>query len=302
MKADVTRRQFMMAATAASAVTALPTRAMAKEKRGPLVCIFSKHLQFLDYKALAKTAKDLALDGVDLTVREGGHVLPANVNEDLPRAVDALRAQGIEVPMISTRLCSGDDPDARSILEAASKLGIPYFRIGGQKYDKTGDPLRQLPTFIDELRGLSKLAEEFGMTAGYHNHSGYYNVGAPLWDLLRIFESVGSERLGSNFDTGHATVEGAFGAWQINARAMAPHIKMMAVKDFIWKKDRPEWVPLGQGVAKTEEILKIVRVAGFSGPISIHFEYKTKSNDALLEEMRTAVATLRGYLKDAGYV
>ena len=60
-------------------------------------------------------------------------------------------------------------------------------------------------------------------------------------------------------------------------------------------------LPLGQGVAKTEEMLKTMRAAGFAGPISIHFEYKTPSNGALLEEMRKAVATLRGYLKTAGY-
>jgi len=301
MSTGVTRRQFIVAATATAATVAFPARPVTKEMRGPLVCIFSKHLQFLDYATLAMTAKDLGVDGIDLTVRKGSHVLPANVNEDLPRAVNALRAQGIEVPMISTNLYDGADPDARPILEAASKLGIPYFRIGGQSYDKTGDPLSQLPKFTEELRSLSKLAEEFGMTAGYHNHSGYYNVGAPLWDLLRIFESIGSDRLGSNFDTGHAAVEGAFGTWQINARAMAPHIKMMAVKDFVWKKDRPEWVPLGQGIAQTVEILKIARTAGFAGPISLHFEYKTASNDALIEAMRKDVATLRGYLKTAGY-
>ena len=301
MSIGVTRRQFMVAATAATAAVVLPAKAVVKETRGPLVCIFSKHLQFLDYDVLAKTAKDLGLDGIDLTVRKGGHVLPANVKEDLPRAVNALRAQGIEVPMISTTLYDGADPEARPILEAATKLGIPYFRIGGQSYEKTGDPLSQLPKFTEQLRSLAKLAEEVGMTAGYHNHSGYNNVGAALWDLLRIFESVGSDRLGSNFDTGHAAVEGAFGAWQINVRAMAPHIKMMAVKDFVWKKDQPEWVPLGQGVAQTVEMLKIAHAAGFAGPISIHFEYKTASNDALIEAMRKEVATLRGYLKDAGY-
>ena len=301
MKRTLTRRAFMAAgAVVAAAASVAQTEAPGK-KQGPSVCVFSKHLQFLDYPALAKTCKDLGLDGIDLTVREGGHVVPAKVATDLPKVVELIRAQGLEVPMITTNLCSGENPDARPILQAASKLGIPYFRIGGQTYDKTGNPLDQLKKFTEELRSLSKLAEEFNMTAGYHNHSGFNDVGAAIWDLQRMIESVGSPRLGSNFDAGHAVVEGAFGVWQINARLMAPHIKMMAVKDFVWKKNRPEWVPLGEGIVPAAEILKIARDAGFAGPISLHVEYKTASNDALLEEVRKTAATLRGELKKVGY-
>ena len=38
------------------------------------VCIFSKHLQFLDYDTLGKILAEMGLDGIDLTVRTGGHV------------------------------------------------------------------------------------------------------------------------------------------------------------------------------------------------------------------------------------
>ncbi|MBT5903398.1 MAG: sugar phosphate isomerase/epimerase, partial [Opitutaceae bacterium] len=55
------------------------------------VHIFSKHLQFLDYEAMAKQAAVLGFDGVDLTVRPKGHVEPADATRDLPRAAKALR-------------------------------------------------------------------------------------------------------------------------------------------------------------------------------------------------------------------
>ena len=267
----------------------------------PPVCVFSKHLQFLGYEDLAKTCKDLGLDGVDLTVRAGGHVLPENVTTDLPRAVEAIRGEGLDVPMITTRPQNASDPDARPILENASKLGIRYFRIGGHKYADDAGPLEQLPRVTDELRGLSELAAEFNMVAGYHNHSGYDNVGAALWDLHAIFRSVGSDHLGSNFDVGHAKVEGGYGAWEINARLLAPWVKMMAVKDFVWKDGKPSWAPLGTGHVDTVAFLKIFREAGFAGPISLHFEYRSPSNGALLEEIRNAAATLRKALREAGY-
>jgi sugar phosphate isomerase/epimerase len=301
MKGNMTRRRFVATTVAATALVS-GTRSARSAVGRPAVCIFSKHLQFLDYRELAKTCKELGLDGVDLAVRDKGHVSPDRVAEDLPRAVDAIRGEGLDVPMITTALFSGEDPDARPILSTASKLGIPYFRIGGQTYSETGNPLEQLPKFTEELRGLAKLAEEFHITAGYHNHSGYDDVGAPLWDLHALLKAVGSDRLGSNFDVGHAKVEGGYGAWQINARLLAPYVKMMAVKDFVWEKDKPKWVPLGEGIVPVTEFLKIFREqTDFAGPISLHFEYRVEPRNAMLDDMGKTVATLRRLLEEAGY-
>jgi sugar phosphate isomerase/epimerase len=269
--------------------------------KAPPVCVFSKHLQFLDYPALAKTCKKLRLDGVDLTVREGGHVLPENVTTDLPKAVEAIRAEGLEVPMITTRFKDGTEPEARPVLKAASELGIKYFRCGPYGYSKDGDPFEELPAFTEKMRGLAEVAAEFGMVGGYHNHSGRNYVGAALWDLHKMIRDIDSEAVGSNFDVGHATVEGGLGVWQINARLMAPYVKMMSAKDFVWENNRVRWVTLGEGQVQLAEFLKIFREAGFAGPISLHFEYRTASEEALIEEIRTSAVTLRGALKEAGY-
>lgn len=296
---NLTRRDFLASSVAATALAALPARA---QTATPAVCVFSKHLGFItDYRALGRTAKELGADALDLTVRKGGHVLPENVTADLPRAVDAIRAEGVDVAMITTNLNSGDDQDARPILEAASKAGVRFARVGGLSYSDDGDITSELQGFQEQLRGLARLLDEYDVTGGYHNHSGGTNMSAALWDLRQVILSIGSERFGSNFDVGHAAVEGAFAGWRINARLLAPYVKMMAVKDFVWDGDRPKWVPLGQGIVKTVEFLKIFRGHGFAGPISLHFEYKTDSNDALLEEMRVATAKLRAYLQEAGY-
>lgn len=302
MKHSLSRRHFLAAAGAATlASRAAIAQTPPPAAKRPLVCIFSKHLQFLDCAAMAKVLKDIGADGVDLTVRSGGHVAPEKVGEDLPRAVDVLRSAGIETAMISTNLCRGNEPDARPILEAASKAGVRYFRIGPQQYAKTGDILEQLKGFTEEVRGLIRIAEDLDLTAGYHNHSGFNNVGASIWDLHRMIEAIASKRFGSNFDIGHATVEGAYGAWQTNARLMAPRVKMMAVKDFVWNKDKPEWKPLGSGIVQTAAFFTIMREAEFNGPVSLHFEYKTPSKEALIEDMRNAVATLRTEMRKAGY-
>lgn len=303
MGSDVNRRQFIGAALAAGPLAmAMAMRPAGAAGAKPPVCVFSKHLQFLDYKQLAATCKALGLDGVDLTVREGGHVLPENLDRDLPAAVEAIRAEGLEVPMITTRLKSGDDAGAREIFEAAAKLGIRYVRIGGHKYNALGEIPPQIEGFTAEVRALTQLAESFDLTLGYHNHSGLMNFGAPVWDLERMYAAIGSKHLGSNFDLGHAMVEGGFGDWQITSRLMAPLTKMMAVKDFVWgERSTPRWVPLGEGVVPFVEMLRIFQRAGFQGPISMHFEYRIPSDDAMIEEVRKAALTLRDFIEKAGY-
>ena len=50
--------------------------------------LFSKHLQFLNYNNMSDAAANLGFNGLDLTVRRKGHVLPENVEQDLPIAVE----------------------------------------------------------------------------------------------------------------------------------------------------------------------------------------------------------------------
>jgi sugar phosphate isomerase/epimerase len=303
MKLDLTRRHFI-ATGAAALAAALGTRP-ARAAVLPPVCVFSKHFQHLDYDALAAMAKGAGVDGIDLTVREGGHVPPASVAADLPRAVAAIRSAGLDVPMITTNLKSGADADAGPILAAAAEQGIPYFRAGGHKYSGEGDPLEEAKAFTEDLRTLTALAEQHGMTAGYHNHSGGDNFGAPVWDLLRALESVDSLHLGSNFDLGHATVEGAYGDWAITARALAPRVKMLAVKDFTFERDKPRWVPLGDGMVRMADYFRIFRErASFAGPISIHFEYgefNRASDEEKVAQLVSAVKVVRRELDKAGY-
>ena len=78
---------------------------------GREVHVFSKHLQWLDYEAMARAAADIGFDGVDLTVRPGGHVLPENVEVDLPRAVQAVRAKGLKADRITTAIVDPDELD-----------------------------------------------------------------------------------------------------------------------------------------------------------------------------------------------
>ena len=114
MRDSLSRREFLQATSAAAAAGALPGAAAVATPppaTGPYkgtFCMFSKPEPATRLE-LAQAVKAAGFGGVDLTVRnELGHVMPNRAAEDLPKAVEAIRAEGIEVPMITTT--RGDDP------------------------------------------------------------------------------------------------------------------------------------------------------------------------------------------------
>lgn len=281
MRKRVSRRKFLQVSSAA-VWAAAPVAARAETlppARGPFrgtFCLFSKAVPQLSWQELAQSAKRAGFGGIDLTVRKAGHVLPQRVVEDLPRAVAAIRAEGLDVPMITTELVAADDPAAVPILSTAGKLSIPFLKPGYGHY-KFVDVRKELEEASNQLRGLVALAQKFGVQVGYHNHSGY--IGAPIWDVARVIDTLDPKWAGYYFDLLHATVEGGGAGWRIAANLVMPRLKMLAVKDFYWEKKGAEgWqattCPLGKGMCHYREFLRMAAQGWFQGPISLHLEYQ----------------------------
>ena len=119
-----TRRELLVSALATAAAS------IGADRSEPVVAVFSKPLQGLAIDELGRMLKWIGAGAVYLTVRPDGHVLPAQVTRDLPRAAEVLVGHGVSIPMITTALTSASDPAARPILETAGKLRIPYFKLG----------------------------------------------------------------------------------------------------------------------------------------------------------------------------
>jgi sugar phosphate isomerase/epimerase len=273
----MTRRDFLAAARAAQ----LTMQAAAAK---PQLCIFSKHMASLNYQDLGKEAKRIGFDGVDLTVREKGHVLPTRAAEDMPRAVEAIREAGLSVPMITTNLVSPSDPTARPILSTAARLKVPYFKPGYSYYrnasvEKTVEQVRTATA------GLVELGREYGTEAGYHNHSGSY-VGAAIWDTRSMISTMDPRWIGYYFDPAHATIEGGLGGWKISLDLVLPRLKMVALKDFYWEKTggkwKLTWCPLGEGMVDWQTVFAAFARVKFTGPISLHVEYPTQDEMAAI--------------------
>ncbi len=283
-----------------------------KQKPGPL-CVFSKHLQFLDYEEMADAAAEIGFDGVDIPVRPGGHVLPENVERDLPKAVRAVEKAGLRVPMITTAISDADDERTIAILETAASLGVRYYRPNWFGYDFEKGIIPSLDFWKKRVEKLAELNRKSGINASYQNHAGLH-VGAAIWDLWYMLNDVDPRAFGIQYDIRHATAEGGL-SWPVTLQLVTPLISTLVVKDFYWGKRNGEWklinVPLGKGMVDFKKYFQSVVKLGIGGPVSVHFEYPMTDRPAdelsKKEEKRQVVAnmkrdlnTLRSYLSEAG--
>ena len=273
----LSRREFTIGAAAALQASAQPP------KTTPTICLFSKHLPKIHYSDLGGVLKDLGFAGCDLTVRPGGHVEPALAAADLYRAIESIRAEGIEVPMITTGLVTAADPTARPIVAIAGRMKVPYFKLGYWPYRPTDNIEARIAEVRRDVAGLVALSRAYGMTAGFHNHSGNY-VGEAVWDTRAIIGDMDPNWIGYYFDPCHATAEGGEEGWNIAMRLVLPRIKMVALKDFYWAKENGKWnmrmCPIGEGMVNWPRVFSLLASARFTGPLSLHLEYDSQDERA----------------------
>ncbi|MFN0106003.1 MAG: sugar phosphate isomerase/epimerase family protein [Bryobacteraceae bacterium] len=305
----VDRRGFLAAAMGAG-VTAAATAKME-------FCVFSKHLHFLDWGEMASAAKEIGFEGVDLTVRKGGHVTPERVAEDLPLAAEAIRAAGLRLTMITTDIGDMTTAHAEPVLRAAKKAGVTHYRWDGFKY-KDGVALpEQLKAMAPRVKELAAFNKELGLCAMYHTHSGAGRVGASQWDLWMLLRDLDKRYVSYNFDIAHATIEGGLGGWLHSTKLAMPHMGGIALKDFKWARGgngkwRVDWCPIGDGMVHTQEFLRMAKTGGFVGPVQVHYEYDLGGADKgatkitwpkaqVLAAMKRDLVALRGAAVEAGW-
>lgn len=320
---NYTRRDFLGSLAVAGGVVSSGLISSTPSEARPIVAkhaedsmtihVFSKHLQFLDYPEMAEAAAEVGFDGVDLAVRPKGHVLPENVETDLPRAVKAIKDAGLEAKLMTTAIIDADDTTNEQVLKTASEQGIQYYRTNWLRYEKGADIAQVIPGFQQKLAALARLNGKYNMYGGYQNHAGVQYVGAPIWDIAYMLREINHPNLGSQYDIRHATVEGGL-AWPLGLQYIHPHINTLVIKDFRWEKTDGKWkvynTPIGEGMVDFPAFFQKVKELGIKAPISLHFEYDMPEKDELLSEsekvkqtitvMKRDVNSLRTYLSDAG--
>ena len=241
----------------------------------PDVHIFSKHLHFLNYTDLADAAASMGFNGVDLTVRPDGHVSPDRVQDELPKAVEALKKVGFTPNLMTTAVGDATNATDSRVLQTASKLGFQRYRMNWYRYDKKQSIPDSVLGFQRQMRALGELNKTLNLTGCYQNHAGLL-VGASVWELWEMLKTADPAHTGIQYDIRHATVEGGL-SWPTGLRLLQPRIKSIALKDFHWEKKNGVWavqnVPIGEGMVDFNAYFRLLKQANLRMPISMHVEY-----------------------------
>ena len=303
------RRQFV--ALAPLALADEPPRS-----KWPVV-MFSKHFHWTTVSEMAAHCAEMGYDGIDLTVRPGGHVEPAEVTDALPRAIETIHAQKLTTPMVTAGIVDATTPHAEAVMRALVAAKIPRYRWGGFRYVEGKSIPAQLDELRPKIRDLAAMNKQFGLTAMYHTHSGPTQVGASMWDLYLLLKDHSPNSVAVNYDIGHAVVEGGYGNWMHTTRLLMPYTRGVAVKDFRWTQNEksawvPGWCALGEGMVDFKRFFTMAKAAGFAGPLQLHFEYPelggadtgkktfTVPKERLLAIFRRDLAKVRGILREVG--
>ena len=276
----------------------LPNENIQAEKKYP-INFFTKPLDKYGNDFMIDTLKMGGVDGLDLTVRPEGFILPEKVAEDLPVVAEMVKKNGLFLEMMVSNITSDETPYAKNVLKIAAQYGIKHYRMGYFRYNDDEKAKETIARAQTQIQSLIEINAQFGIQGGYQNHTGNY-FGAPLWDLIGVLEKVASPWISSQFDIYHAYSEG-YRSWEVGMEIMAPKIGSLAIKDFTWEinngRAKIKKVPLGQGIVDLDGFFKNIKNMNITAPITLHIEYplleKYEENLSLIEKQKIIVGKIQ---------
>ena len=297
------RRNFLKKMVATTVAIPFPNLLLSNEnieaeKKYP-INFFTKPLDKYGNDFMIDTLKMGGVDGLDLTVRPKGSVLPEKVAEDLPVVAEMAKNNGLFLEMMVSNITSDETPYAKNVLKIAAQQGIKHYRMGYFRYNDDEKAKETIAHAQTQIQSLIDINAQYGIQGGYQNHTGNY-FGAPLWDLIGVLEKVASPWISSQFDIYHAYSEG-YRSWEVGMEIMASKIGSLAIKDFTWEinngQAKIKKVPLGQGVVDLDGFFKNIKNMNITAPITLHIEYplleKYEENLSLIKKQKIIVGKIQ---------
>jgi sugar phosphate isomerase/epimerase len=249
--------------------------------------LFTDNLSDLTITQACESAKTAGFDGLDLTLRPGGHVLPEQAEVGLAEAKRLADAAGAVIPMISTSVTDVDSPHAEAVFAAAAHYGATFIKLGYWEYRPFGTLATQIDQAREKLRGLVRLGRKYHVRPCVHCHSGRFVAsGGPL--LYLVLKDFDPGEVGAYVDPMHMTIEGGLAGWEMGLDLVAPWLALVGIKNFRWlaaerdqrgqQRWRWEYCPLADGQAPLPEFVDYLRRLKYDGVVSLHSEYKGGSS------------------------
>jgi sugar phosphate isomerase/epimerase len=270
--------------------------------------LFTDNLADLTIDQVCMEVKRAGFDGIDLTLRPGGHVLPRNAEMGLSEARTIADRHQVTIPMASTAISDVDSPHAEAVVAACAHYGVKQIKLGYWRYEPFGKIQKQIDAAKKKLEGIVKLTGKYHVQPCVHVHSGdiLANGGPLLYLLLQDFSP---DQVGAYVDPMHMTVEGGLFGWEIGLDLLVPWVSLVGIKNFRWQprdrnargqmEFRTEYVPIADGQANLPRFMDRLREIKYDGVVSLHSEYKGRSSFRTLNtrELLDQSATDLQYLK-----
>ena len=314
------RRDFLSGAAAAAATAMVikegvfPGEALAQPAppQKLVTSVWSRHVQWVRTQADTRSdpygtgvaVGEAILAGgygaVDLTVRDGGHVLPSQVATHLPLMLQGIRSTGAICTMIGTNFGPPSDPANTSwiasqfvheILSVAGANGITKYRYNNSGNTVPSFPAntfgQQMTTLLDGVRvnhrRLAAINAQYGGMQGVaHTHGG--NIGTMVEPYAYSMQGIDPRLIGINFAMDHVA-PAAPGGWPILLRRWMPYIGNVCVEDLIAtvnptsgslsisNSQPPGATGSGAGVVNWATFYSLLRLGGYSGFSESQLEY-----------------------------
>lgn len=296
---NMNRREFLMMGGAAFAAgcTATGFRNRVGQTGAGEFHVFSKMFQppvVETPEKLCELMKGAGFDGIQWTVRKGGHATPENVRTELPRLCRIAESFGLRNRTICTDITvdasgkPGLSNGAETTLKIAADSGIEMFRTAYFFYDTKRETFRQS---LDRIRGgfdaLAHLAAKTGVKAVYQNHSswGPSVFGGVVWDIYECIRNLDPADIGLEYDPMHAYFEMNL-SWSHGLDLIAPWIAAVDLKDFHYcpdpknpKKMKKRMVAACEGIVPWGETRTLLDANGVKPLYVVHFEYDFDKTD-----------------------
>ena len=209
---------------------------------------------FADNAVVAEKVKACGLSAIEICAKHANFSDP----EGFAAIVKTYRDAGVSIPSIGVQTLAGDEAKERKYFQCAQAAGCKHMSVAFALGATPGC-----------FRVAEKLADEFDIQLGIHNHGGRHWLGNSQ-TLEWVFGQT-SGRIGLMLDT----------AWALDAREnpiemvkkFAPRLTGLHIKDFTFTPaGKGEDVVVGRGNLDLSALYAAAREAGFAGLEVLEYE------------------------------
>lgn len=261
--------------------------------------VFTKPWPTKSIEELAGFVRDLGLDGVELPVRPGYQVEPAQVSRDLPRAARVFADRGLRIASIAG---AAD----RSMVAACGDAGIPIVRVMAPIDLKKGyracieDYQRTFDALLPDL-------ERHKVTVGVQNHCD--NCVGSAVGLLHLVGRYDPRRVAAVLDPAHCGLDGE--PEEMAVDIAWPLLALVNLKNAYWQMfggagQEPQWRKFWSagrfGLCSWPVVLAELRRRGYAGAYCLTAEYSDPDavgdlkGDAVVPLLKEDIRYLDGLL------